>query len=232
MNEMIDSIADATLDVRQSLTAPGNVRAFRDIIVAKLTYDVGKDPATASSDDWLRAVSLALRDRIVDSWMATTRRAYRTNGKRVYYLSLEFLIGRLLKDGLNNMGLLDTARAALDSVGVDFDLIAELEPDAALGNGGLGRLAACFMESMATVGVPAYGYGIRYENGLFRQNIDDGWQTEAPENWLAFGNPWEFPRREVSYEISFGGTVEASEDDNASTASTWRAGRNDIGCRA
>jgi glycogen phosphorylase len=97
-----------------------------------------------------------------------------------------------------------------------------LEPDAALGNGGLGRLAACFMESMATVGVPAYGYGIRYENGLFRQNIVDGWQTETPENWLAFGNPWEFPRREVSYEIGFGGTVEASEDDRGSTASVWR----------
>jgi hypothetical protein len=165
MNEMIDSIADTALDVRQSLIQPDDVRVFRDIILAKLTYDVGKDQATASSDDWLRALSLALRDHIVDSWMATSRRAYRTSGKRVYYLSLEFLIGRLLKDGLNNMGLLDTARAALDSVGVDFDLVAELEPDAALGNGGLGRLAACFMESMATVGVPAYGYGIRYENG-------------------------------------------------------------------
>jgi glycogen phosphorylase len=220
MDEIIDSIAGTSVDAARPPS--DDVRVFRDIIVAKLTYDVGKDQATASSDDWLRALSLALRDHIVDSWMATSRRAYLTSGKRVYYLSLEFLIGRLLKDGLNNMGLLDTARAALDSVGVDFDLIAELEPDAALGNGGLGRLAACFMESMATVGVPAYGYGIRYENGLFRQNIVDGWQTETPENWLAFGNPWEFPRREVCYEIGFGGTVEASEDDRGSTTSVWR----------
>ena len=222
MDEIIDSIAGTSVDAARPPKPSDDVLVFRDIIVAKLTYDVGKDRATASSDDWLRALSLALRDHIVDSWMATSRRAHRTSGKRVYYLSLEFLIGRLLRDGLNNMGLLDTARAALDSVGVDFDLIAELEPDAALGNGGLGRLAACFMESMATVGVPAYGYGIRYENGLFRQNIVDGWQTETPENWLAFGNPWEFPRREVSYEIGFGGTVEASEDDGGSTASVWR----------
>ena len=204
--------------------ATGEARAFRDLILAKLTYAVGKDPIVARDHDWLRALTLALRDRIVDRWMATTRAVYRMGEKRVYYLSLEFLIGRLLKDGLNNMGMLSTAREALASVGVDLDMVAELEADAALGNGGLGRLAACFMESMATVGVAAYGYGIRYENGLFRQNIVDGWQTESPENWLAFGNPWEFPRREVAYEIGFGGAVEAAEGWDGSAIHHWKAG--------
>ena len=204
--------------------ATGDARAFRDLILAKLTYAVGKDPIVARDHDWLRALTLALRDRIVDRWMATTRAVYRMGEKRVYYLSLEFLIGRLLKDGLNNMGLLATAREALASVGVDLDMVAELEADAALGNGGLGRLAACFMESMATVGVAAYGYGIRYENGLFRQNIVDGWQTESPENWLAFGNPWEFPRREVAYEIGFGGAVEAAEGWDGSAIHHWKPG--------
>jgi starch phosphorylase len=170
--------ADAALAVAdESVKLPeavGDARSFRDLILAKLTYAVGKDPIVARDHDWLRALSYALRDRIVDRWMATTRGVYRMGGKRVYYLSLEFLIGRMLRDGLNNMGLLSTAREALASVGVDLDMIAEMEPDAALGNGGLGRLAACFMESMATVGVAAYGYGIRYENGLFRQNIVDG----------------------------------------------------------
>ncbi|MDQ0469645.1 glycogen/starch/alpha-glucan phosphorylase [Labrys wisconsinensis] len=218
--------ADAALAVADEASAlpeaTGDARSFRDLILAKLTYAVGKDPIVARDHDWLRALSLALRDRIVDRWMATTRGVYRMGGKRVYYFSLEFLIGRLLKDGLNNMGLLGTAREALASVGVDLDVIAELEADAALGNGGLGRLAACFMESMATVGVPAYGYGIRYENGLFRQNIIDGWQTESPENWLAYGNPWEFPRREVAYEIGFGGAVEASEGWDGSAVHAWK----------
>ncbi|MFN8830835.1 MAG: glycogen/starch/alpha-glucan phosphorylase [Labrys sp. (in: a-proteobacteria)] len=195
---------------------------MRDVILAKLTYAVGKDPIVASHYDWLRALSLALRDRIVDRWMATTRTTYRTGGKRVYYLSLEFLIGRLLRDGLGNLSILDTAREALASVGVDLDEIAELEADAALGNGGLGRLAACFMESMATVGIPAYGYGIRYEHGLFKQIINDGWQNEQPETWLDFGNPWEFPRREVAYEIGFGGSVETVDGWDGTPKHVWQ----------
>ncbi|PZP47059.1 MAG: glycogen phosphorylase, partial [Agrobacterium fabrum] len=134
--------------------------------------------------------------------------AYANNSKRVYYLSLEFLIGRLMRDAISNIGLMHEIRDALSSLGVDLDVIAGLEPDAALGNGGLGRLAACFMESMATVDIPAYGYGIRYVHGLFRQQMADGWQVELPETWLAHGNPWEFERRESSYEVGFGGSVE------------------------
>ncbi|MGV4794360.1 glycogen/starch/alpha-glucan phosphorylase [Rhizobium sp. F40D2] len=177
-------------------------------IIERLTYRIGKDAKVAKPHDWLTATILVVRDRIIDRWMASTREVYATGAKRVYYLSLEFLIGRLMRDAVSNLGLMEEVRDALSSLGVDVNVIAGLEPDAALGNGGLGRLAACFMESMATVDVPAYGYGIRYVHGLFRQQLADGWQVELPENWLAHGNPWEFERRESAYEIGFGGAVE------------------------
>ncbi|WP_151030163.1 glycogen/starch/alpha-glucan phosphorylase, partial [Citrobacter cronae] len=173
-----------------------------------LTYAVGKDPEHAFDHDWFEAIALAARDHMVDHWMDHTRRAYRRSQKRVYYLSLEFLIGRLLYDSLSNLGYLEIAREALQGLDVDLERIRLLEPDAALGNGGLGRLAACFMESMSTLGIAAHGYGIRYEHGLFRQALVDGWQQEQTENWLDFGNPWEFERAEVIYPISFGGSVE------------------------
>ncbi|WP_428978544.1 glycogen/starch/alpha-glucan phosphorylase [Chenggangzhangella methanolivorans] len=152
------------------------------------------------------ATALAVRDRIVDRWVAEHNAA--TPQKRVYYLSLEFLIGRLLFDAMNNLGLIEDAREALAGLGVDIDKVRAAEPDAALGNGGLGRLAACFMDSMASIGVPAFGYGIRYDHGLFRQGMRDGWQQEYPEDWLSFGNPWEFAHPEVDYPIGFGGYVE------------------------
>jgi starch phosphorylase len=180
---------------------------IRSEILEKLAYSIGKDPAVAKRHDWLNATVLALRDRIIDRWMESTRAAYQAKAKRVYYLSLEFLIGRLLRDALSNLELNDAFTKALQELNVDIDLVAALEPDAALGNGGLGRLAACFMESMASLGIPAYGYGIRYNHGLFRQKMKDGWQVELPENWLEHGNPWEFGRREAAYEIGFGGQV-------------------------
>lgn len=150
-------------------------------IIERLTYRIGKDVKVAKPHDWLTATILVVRDRIIDKWMESTRKAYANNSKRVYYLSLEFLIGRLMRDAISNIGLMHEIRDALSSLGVDLDVIAGLEPDAALGNGGLGRLAACFMESMATVDIPAYGYGIRYVHGLFRQQMADGWQVELPE---------------------------------------------------
>jgi starch phosphorylase len=184
-------------------------------IVERLTYRIGKNAEAAQPHDWLFAVILSIRDRVIDAWIASTQKTYEEEGRRVYYLSLEFLIGRLMRDAASNMEMLDDMQAALDSLGVDIDIIAALEPDAALGNGGLGRLAACFMESMATVDIPAYGYGIRYVNGMFRQEISDGWQVELPETWLAHGNPWEFERREASYEIGFGGLVDRHENEDA-----------------
>ena len=200
------------------------VADFRAAVLDKLTYAVGKDPEHAFDHDWFEAIALAARDHMVDHWMDHTRQAYRRSQKRVYYLSLEFLIGRLLYDSLSNLGLLDIAREALDGLDVDLERIRLLEPDAALGNGGLGRLAACFMESMSTLGIAAHGYGIRYEHGLFRQAVVDGWQQEQTENWLDFGNPWEFERAEVIYPISFGGSVETVQDTHGQQRQVWWPG--------
>jgi glycogen phosphorylase len=191
-------------------------------ILAKLTYAIGKDPIVAKSHDWLAATILTLRDQIIDRWMESTRASYRAEAKRVYYLSLEFLIGRLLRDALSNLDLTAQFEKALADLGVDFDLTEALEPDAALGNGGLGRLAACFMESMASLGIPAYGYGIRYKHGLFRQLIKDGWQIEVPEDWLENGNPWEFARREAAYKIGYGGTVVADTHADGTARAHWQ----------
>lgn len=179
-------------------------------IIDVLRHRVGKNEIAAKPHDWYNAAVLALRDDIIDRWFASTSRTYEAKGKRVYYLSLEFLIGRLLRDALSNLGCTREMEQALRQHGLDLAMLEELEPDAALGNGGLGRLAACFMESLASLDIPAFGYGIRYVNGMFRQRIDDGWQVELPETWLAHGNPWEFERRESAYRIGFGGEV-ASE---------------------
>ncbi len=181
--------------------------ALADEVLTALRYRIGKDPSVATSHDWLNAAIQVVRDRVIDRWIEATKHAYDEDAKRVYYLSAEFLIGRLTRDAFSNMGLLDHMSQALASLGVDVATIAELEPDAALGNGGLGRLAACFMESLATVDVPAHGYGIRYVNGMFRQQIAGGVQVELPETWLDHGNPWEFERRERTFEVGFGGTV-------------------------
>ncbi|WP_268799171.1 glycogen/starch/alpha-glucan phosphorylase [Pseudomonas huanghezhanensis] len=208
------------------------VAAFREAVLNKLEYAVGKDPDHAFDHDWFMAIALATRDKMAERWMNHTRYIYKQEKKRVYYLSLEFLIGRLMFDSLSNLGILETARVALKGLNVDLEKIRTLEPDAALGNGGLGRLAACFMESMSTLGVAGHGYGIRYEHGLFRQNIVDGWQQEQTENWLDFGNPWEFERPEVIYQIGFGGSVQPVLDSNGApmldaageTRQVWHAG--------
>ncbi|GAC1574771.1 MAG: hypothetical protein NVS3B5_05290 [Sphingomicrobium sp.] len=189
---------------------------FNHLLIDVLRHRVGKDERGAKPHDWFNATVLSLRDQVIDQWIASTRRTYDEGGKRVYYLSLEFLIGRLLRDALSNMGMTVEMAQALREHGFDLSILEELEPDAALGNGGLGRLAACFMESLASLDIPAYGYGIRYVNGMFRQRIDDGWQVELPETWLAHGNPWEFERRESAYLIGFGGEVVESD-----TGVTW-----------
>jgi len=203
------------------LPDPPDTVAFRKAILAKLTYAVGTNPGHATDHDWFMATALAVRDRAMDHWMVSRRRNP-ADHKQVCYLSLEFLIGRLLADTLNNLRLTETARAALAGLGVDLDRIRAIEPDAALGNGGLGRLAACFMESMASLEIPAYGYGIRYEHGLFRQVILDGRQHELPEDWLVRTNPWEFGRSDLSYPVGFGGSVEEIQEPDGSTTSVWR----------
>ena len=197
------------MSVMQDLSA----EAMRVRIDQHLTYTLGKDKPNASLYDWRMAVSYAVRDLIVEPWFAATRKTYQAQGKRVYYLSMEFLIGRILEDAMVNLNLRDTVAHVLDAEGISIADLIEDEPDAALGNGGLGRLAACFLESMSTLACPAYGYGIRYEHGLFRQKFEGGRQVEHPEDWLNQPHPWEFERPEARYTIPFKGFV----DENA----TW-----------
>ena len=197
------------------------ITAFRERVVKKLAYDVGKDPGHASEHDWFKATALATRDYVTRHWMDSTSRTYREGSKRVYYFSLEFLIGRQLFDALGNLGLIETARQALQDLGVDLDRLRKREADPGLGNGGLGRLAACYLEAMSTMRIPAHGYGIRYDHGIFRQVLTDGWQVELPEDWLSSGNPWEFERPEVSYTIGFGGRVEQVEGKDGVMRSVW-----------
>jgi starch phosphorylase len=185
-----------------------DTKSLKRAIANKLVYSVGKDPASAQPEDWLNATALTVRDRLVERWMETTRAQYAQDAKRVYYLSMEFLIGRTFTNALLALGVYEEVKSALSDLGVNFDEIANLEPDAALGNGGLGRLAACFLDSMATLGIAGFGYGIRYDYGMFKQQVVDGRQVETPDYWLKGGNPWEFPRPEVQYRVRFGGHVE------------------------
>jgi len=223
--------ADVAVDSATDTEAHPNRRAgddpmkpdfWRTRIVAKLVYQVGKDPEHAEPHDWYMATAMAVRDRIVDEWIPSTRQTYAQSSKRVYYLSLEFLIGRQLFEAAYNLGFNEAIAEALVTLGTDLDTVRKLEPDAALGNGGLGRLAACFIESMASLGIAGFGYGIRYDHGLFRQALPDGFQRELPEDWLANGSPWEFKRPEVAYEVGFGGTVEAPHDAHHLGARTWK----------
>jgi starch phosphorylase len=185
-----------------------DVEEFKAAVLAKLALSVGKHAADATDRDWFVATARTLRDRLMHRWLEADRESFTRGRKRVYYLSLEFLIGRLLSEVVGNLRLTEIVRRALGDLGVDFDRVRSVEPDAALGNGGLGRLASCFMESMASLGIPAYGYGIRYDHGLFRQIIKDGWQQEYPEEWLSFSDPWAVERPEVTYDVHYGGRVE------------------------
>lgn len=187
----------------------------------RLEYSAGKDLYTATNRDWYHTASWAIRDRLMERWMETMRTYYQADAKRVYYLSLEFMIGRTLTNSALNLGIGDALTEALNDIGVSLEEIQEMENDAALGNGGLGRLAACFLDSMASIGIPGYGYGIRYEYGMFTQTIENCQQVEHPENWLRYGNPWEFPRAEVLYPVKFNGRVVSYPDETGETHFHW-----------
>ena len=195
--------------------------SFKRSIANRLVYSVGKDAYTAKPRDWYFCLSYALRDRLMERWMETMRSYYRQDAKRVYYLSLEFLIGRTLVNSVLNMDVEEETRKALVSMGLDLEELRDQEPDAALGNGGLGRLAACFLDSMATLRLPGYGYGIRYEYGMFNQAIKNGRQIETPENWLRYGNPWEFPRPDILYPVHFYGHVVEYPDEEGRIHHHW-----------
>ena len=220
-SEPVSSEPRAPTPVADRPATDDDIELFKAAVLAKLTLAIGKDTTEATGRDWFVATALALRDRIIHRWLASERESLAHGRKRIYYLSLEFLIGRLLNDVVCNLRLTEVVRRALGDLGVDYDRIRLAEPDAALGNGGLGRLASCFMESMASLGLPTYGYGIRYDHGLFRQIIKDGWQQEYPEEWLSFRNPWEFERPEATYDILYGGRVETVASRGGGLRHVW-----------
>lgn len=178
-----------------------------------MMYTVAKDEHTATGFDVYKALAHAVRDRLMERWFRTQSAYYHADAKRVYYLSLEFLLGRALVHNVVNLGARDAYIGALRRLGCDLETLQELEWDAGLGNGGLGRLAACIMDSAATLGLPFYGYGIRYEYGIFQQRIADGAQVESPDNWLRYGNPWEIPRPDAIFPVRFYGRGEHYLDD-------------------
>ena len=186
-----------------------------------LEYTLGKDKYSASNFDFYNSLAYSVRDRMVERWLDTQQTYHSKNPKRVYYLSMEFLMGRTLVNSLINLGLYHQFRDAVESLGYDFAALVDEEHDAGLGNGGLGRLAACFLDSMATLALPAYGYGIRYEYGIFAQKIVDGAQVELPDNWLRYRNPWEFDRQRHCHPIRFFGRVVTSVDPGGAIHHDW-----------
>ena len=186
-----------------------------------LQYTLVKDKYSATKADLYLALAHAVRDVLVNRWLDTQQSYYINDAKRVYYISMEFLMGRALGNSLINLGIMEEWQTALKQMGIDVEELQEQEWDAGLGNGGLGRLAACFLDSMATMSLPAYGYGIRYEYGMFYQKILNGAQAEFPDNWLRYGNPWEFDRQEHLHQIKFHGRVENYQDENGETRYSW-----------
>ena len=185
-----------------------SVEALKHSIAYKLMFTIGKDPVIANKHEWLNATLFAVRDRLVERWLRSNRAQLSQETRQVYYLSMEFLIGRTLSNALLSLGIYDDVKNALEGMGLDLEDLIDEENDPGLGNGGLGRLAACFLDSLATLGLPGRGYGIRYDYGMFKQNIVDGRQKESPDYWLEYGNPWEFKRHNTRYKVRFGGRIQ------------------------
>ncbi len=218
----MDEEAAASWTARANPILDTNPHGLKQALIDRLIRHVATDPCHATKWEWFTALSDLVRGYMAENWLETRRRAAREDAKVVCYLSLEFLLGRSLRNHLMNLGLEDRCREALQRLDVELDDLYECESEAALGNGGLGRLAACVIESLATQGYPAYGYGIRYVYGMFRQLIEDGWQIEQPENWLsAAGDPWEFQQPHVHYTISFGGQLVEHPGDGRGTRVQW-----------
>lgn len=198
-----------------------NSEVIKENIIHHLLSFQGRDPERSGAPDISRALSYTMRDIMVEKWIATQKTFYAKRKKRVYYLSLEFLIGRSLLNSIINLGLVEDVKGALADLGYELSEICDKEEDAGLGNGGLGRLAACFMDSIATLKIPAYGYGIKYEYGLFNQQLIDGNQVEAPDNWLRYGTPWGFDRRMPVFPVHFYGNVTTYQDESGNYRAKW-----------
>jgi len=207
------------------------VTALKEHIIHHLMSFQGRDPERSGARDVYKALAYTMRDIMVEKWISTQKTFYAKEKKRVYYLSLEFLIGRSLGNSMTNLGILRAAEQAVEELGFDMAEIRDQEEDAALGNGGLGRLAACFMDSIATLKIPAYGYGIRYEYGLFFQQLIDGFQVEGPDNWLVDGTPWAFDRSLPVFNVRFFGNVTSYQDEEGNYRVKW-VNTRDVKARA
>jgi len=197
------------------------IEAFKHSFEKHLLYTMAKDQYSATKLDLYKSLALSVKDELNKRWIQTQQTYYNVDAKRVYYLSLEFLMGRALGNNLINLKLEEESARGLEELGYDLEQLQELEWDAGLGNGGLGRLAACFLDSMATMELPAYGYGIRYEYGIFYQHIRDGYQVETPDNWLRYGNVWEIQRPEYLYPVKYYGRVIQFTDTDGTLRSEW-----------
>ena len=191
---------------------------IRNDLLENLRFRIAKDRYSQTIHDTFLSLSLTVRERLIERWIVTQQKYHEQNAKRVYYLSMEFLLGRLLHNNIMNLGLRDSTLRALGDLGLSYEDILDQEYDAGLGNGGLGRLAACFLDSMATLKLPAIGYGIRYEFGIFRQKIVGGQQRELPEEWLQFGNPWETVRPEYRVTVKLYGHTKTDTDESGNRA--------------
>ncbi len=195
--------------------------SLRNQMYENLEFRLVKDKITYTPEDSYRAMALSVRDRLIRNWLRTQHQYYKKDVKKVYYLSMEFLMGRLLGNALTNLGINDESMSILRDMSLNLEELKELEHDMGLGNGGLGRLAACFLDSMATQELPAFGYGIRYEYGIFEQEIINGWQVEKPDNWLGYGSPWEIIRPEYTYKVKFNGNVISHSNQWGKTNYEW-----------
>ena len=207
--------------VLPSSPLPSTVNTIKENIIHHLLSFQGRDPERSGAPDVYKALAYTMRDLMVQKWISTQKTFYAKEKKRVYYLSLEFLIGRSLGSSMINLGILEDVKQAVEELGFELSEIRNQEEDAALGNGGLGRLAACFMDSIATLKIPAYGYGIRYEYGLFFQQLIDGYQVEGPDNWLRNGTPWEFERQMPIFKVQFFGSVTGYMDEKGRYRAKW-----------
>ena len=198
-----------------------SVESIKTDLLDHLFYTQGRLPEFATRNDWYMALALTVRDRLLDRWIKTVRTLMRRDVRVVSYLSAEFLIGPQMGNNLINLDIYDEVRTAIEDLGIDLDDLIEQEEEPGLGNGGLGRLAACYLESLASLQIPAIGYGIRYEFGIFDQEIRDGWQVEVTDKWLSPGNPWEIRRPETSFDVCFGGHTETSYDSNGRLRVNW-----------
>jgi len=216
---------DTYIPTRTGMT----VETFKKAFLDNLRYIQGKNRAFASPYDNYMALAYTVRDRLMHRWMATTETRIKTNPKTVYYLSAEYLMGRQMGKNLMHADGFEIARQALAELDLDLDQVLETEPEPGLGNGGLGRLAACFLDSLATLNIPNVGYGIRYEFGIFKQSFQEGWQVESPDNWLSIGNPWDFADPDDQVEVKFGGFTETYTDQSGQHRVRWNAERTVLG---